>query len=201
MGSGDDIKQEIDSDNGISVSTGLDEVHRGVDQRAMRVSGDGGGIQMGPGVTIYSKSNRDTTEDVEPVAMPQKQSFGRIVYFVAFSAGSAIRFFVRLSMPSLRPKRTCCGPSKGPLGTGKGIDIMPSRVADKDLISASAAAAAASAPVPLWRAIFVLVACVGYVGILASIIVSICERLVGVLGIGTSTIGATLVALGSEVGR
>jgi Ca2+/Na+ antiporter len=53
--------------------------------------------------------------------------------------------------------------------------------------------------VPLWRAVACLIVCLFYVGLLASAIVQLCEKLSHLVGVGGSTVGATLVALGSEV--
>jgi Ca2+/Na+ antiporter len=53
--------------------------------------------------------------------------------------------------------------------------------------------------VPLWRAVACLLVCLFYVGLLASAIVQLCEKLSHLVGVGGSTVGATLVALGSEV--
>lgn len=53
--------------------------------------------------------------------------------------------------------------------------------------------------VPVWRAFLVFFTCIFHVGVLASVIVSLCEVLVRVIGVDSSTLGATLVALGSEV--
>ena len=53
--------------------------------------------------------------------------------------------------------------------------------------------------VPLWRAILVLVISILCIGFLAGAIVSLSESMVRHMGIGTSTLGATLVALGAEV--
>jgi Ca2+/Na+ antiporter len=53
--------------------------------------------------------------------------------------------------------------------------------------------------VPLSRAFFSLFVCIVYVGILASVVVNLCSTLVDELGVGGSTLGATVVALGAEV--
>eukprot|EP01034_Spumella_vulgaris_P026223 gene26223-32763_t len=53
--------------------------------------------------------------------------------------------------------------------------------------------------VPLWRAIAVLVVSIVCIGLLASGIVSFSEAIVRHMGIDTSTLGATLVALGAEI--
>lgn len=53
--------------------------------------------------------------------------------------------------------------------------------------------------VPLWRAILVLVVSIVCIGFLAGAIVSLSEGIVRRMGIDTSTLGATLVALGAEV--
>ena len=53
--------------------------------------------------------------------------------------------------------------------------------------------------VPLWRALLVLSLSIALIGLLVSIIVSLSSLLVGCLGVGKATIGATLVAFGSEI--
>ena len=53
--------------------------------------------------------------------------------------------------------------------------------------------------VPLYRAIGSLVVCIIFLGLSATIIINLCECLSHLLGIGGSTVGATLVAIGSEV--
>ena len=53
--------------------------------------------------------------------------------------------------------------------------------------------------VPLCRALASLAVCVLYIGLLAGAVMKLCVVLSHVLGVGGSTVGATLVALGSEV--
>ena len=53
--------------------------------------------------------------------------------------------------------------------------------------------------IPLWRAIASLIFCLFYIGGLATIIVELCKSLSDIVGVGGSTVGATLVAMGSEV--
>jgi hypothetical protein len=52
---------------------------------------------------------------------------------------------------------------------------------------------------PLWRALAVLVTCMGLIAALTSLIVVVSTGIVSELHLDSSTVGATLVALGSEV--
>jgi Ca2+/Na+ antiporter len=56
-----------------------------------------------------------------------------------------------------------------------------------------------NAKIPLTRLFFILFACIIYMGLLTTFLVTLCQILVSYLDIGKSTIGATLVALGSEI--
>ena len=56
-------------------------------------------------------------------------------------------------------------------------------------------------PVPFWRAVAILAICIIYIGALASLIIYFCSDLARNLGVDQSTLGATLVALGAEVGE
>lgn len=55
-------------------------------------------------------------------------------------------------------------------------------------------------PVSLTRALLVFAVCIAGIGVLASLIISLCEGVTAILGVDSGTIGATMVALGSEVG-
>jgi Ca2+/Na+ antiporter len=53
----------------------------------------------------------------------------------------------------------------------------------------------------LCRIAVILCVCITYIGICASLILNICSILVGLVNIDSSTVGATLLAIGSEVRR
>lgn len=56
-----------------------------------------------------------------------------------------------------------------------------------------------TAKTPLTRLFFILCTCIIYMGLLTTFLVTLCQILVSYLDIDKSTIGATLVALGSEI--
>ena len=53
--------------------------------------------------------------------------------------------------------------------------------------------------ISLSRAFLCLFGCIFYIGVLAGVVVYFCKILAHLLGVGGSTVGATIVALGSEV--
>ena len=65
--------------------------------------------------------------------------------------------------------------------------------------NSAAGTAATTAPVSVVRTIVVLCMCIAWIGVFASFIILLCTEITTVLGISNGTVGATMIALGSEV--
>ena len=57
-----------------------------------------------------------------------------------------------------------------------------------------------AAPVSLLRTAAVLLSCIALIGVFASCIILLCSEVTELLGVSNGTVGATMIALGSEVG-
>jgi len=101
---------------------------------------------------------------------------------------------VRLAVPALDVPHTSRTAADGYTGAESRL-LMD----DDDDEAAATAAGGGRASVSLFRAVWCLATCICYVGGLAAVIVALCHRISHLIGVGGSTVGATLVALGSEI--
>lgn len=131
---------------------------------------------------VQGNHRRDFSAEVEDIeeAIPpsiSSSSLQRSYEYVSRFVSVPIRWLFHHAFPSLHPSEAS-------------LPFNPSASAPEEI---------SHELVPLWRACSVLFASILCISILASVIVVISESFVSNLGIGTATMGATLVALGSEV--
>ncbi len=133
------------------------------------------------------------SQDVEP-ASASSSACSRTYDSLSTILGRPIRLFFEYAFPALHPPllKQTQSPSRPVEEVVEEGDRLPGTVSgrerDKD-----------PNYVPLWRALTILGLSVFCISLLASAIVFISESFISRLGISTATMGATLVALGSEV--
>ena len=128
------------------------------------------------GMQTFSAEIEDIEEAVP--ASVASSSWHRFYEYITRIVAVPIRWVFHYTFPSLHPTDTFSA-------------LVPSQDHIATVVNHEA--------VPLWRACAVLFASIVCISLLASLIVAISESFVSNLGIGTATMGATLVALGSEV--
>ncbi len=172
------------------------------------------------------RATSNEAEDVE-TAVPSSvhaNAFERTMSYVNTCIASPIQYALSWVLPQLHPRPTSAliplsanlslvAPEesfalvpppyahspvrdRSPHSGGGGRSPSPTTNAAAPLVSADSNK---SELVPLWRAVSVLVVSILCIGLLASAIVTLSEALVRSMGVDTSTLGATLVALGAEI--
>jgi len=91
------------------------------------------------------------------------------------------------------------GGARGNIAKEREDDAMFSSLSDDFSSPPPPSNSSSSHSVPLWRAVVVLAMSIASMGLLAFLIICLCQQLVVFIDVGTTTIGATLVALGSEI--
>lgn len=128
------------------------------------------------------------------VAVPVLGALGRTHRALDSAIGQPLHHLLNMLVPALRPSMTnsscsvwCGNKYSGGVQSPRSGGRASPRVVHPP-------------PVSLPRALLVFAVCIGAVGLFASFIISLCEGVTAILGINSGTIGATMVALGSEVG-
>lgn len=124
------------------------------------------------------------------VVVPLVDALGRCHRALDSAIGQPLHNLLNLLVPSLRPSlsnSSCSVWCDQKYSGGRPVSPRSPRLVELP-------------PVSLSRALLVFAVCIAAVGFFASCIITLCEGVTAILGISSGTIGATMVALGSEVG-
>lgn len=141
---------------------------------------------------LNAAASVDIVEDVEVIVPVYESAMASLSALLQKYISRRVEVFVACVVPSLNGSGTGTG-SGGGSGGNSSNDSRLLMDDDEDDMNT------VGERVSLFRAVWCLTTCIIYVGLLASLIVALCHRISHLLGIGGSTVGATLVALGSEI--
>jgi Ca2+/Na+ antiporter len=143
---------------------------------------------------------RDREEDIEELGGERESTaWSRTYDSLNVLLGQPIRLVFKYTLPALHPTPPPSLPLSPTQSSHDCENPMPPSLPLSSTLSNGSLSPSNPNYVPLSRALSILALSVLCISLLASAIVVISESFISRLGIGTATMGATLVALGSEV--